>query len=121
MALRLFVLRHGETEWSRERRFAGWRDIPLSEAGRRQCEAAATALSGVGVAAVCTSPLERARASAEMIAKPHRLDVCVDSAFREMGFGEWEGRTRAEVAATDPVGYDVWRTAPERFAAPGGE
>jgi len=121
MALRLFVLRHGETEWSRERRFAGWRDIPLSDAGRQQCEAAATALTPVAVASVYTSPLERARTSAETIAKPHGLDVRVEPAFREMGFGEWEGRTRGEVAASDPARYEAWRTAPEAFAAPGGE
>ena len=121
MSLRLFVLRHGETVFTRERRFAGWRDSPLTDAGLRQSEAAAAALSGVAISAVFASPLERARTSAEAVAKPHRLAVQIMPAFRELGFGAWEGRTRAEVEAAEPALYDVWRTAPDRFAAPGGE
>jgi len=121
MSLRLFVLRHGETAFTRERRFAGWRDVPLTDAGLRQSEAAAAALSGVAISAVFASPLERARTSAEAVAKPHRLTVQIMPAFRELGFGAWEGRTRAEVEAAEPALYDVWRIAPERFAAPGGE
>jgi len=120
MSLRLFVLRHGETVFTRERRFAGWRDVPLTDAGLRQSEAAA-ALSGVAISAVFASPLERARTSAEAVAKPHRVAVQIMPAFRELGFGAWEGRTRAEVEAAEPALYDVWRTAPDRFAAPGGE
>src|SRR5207249_8941020 len=92
--LRLFVVRHGETAWSRERRFAGSRDVALEPEGLRQCEAVARALASQVVAAVYASPLERARASAELIAKPHRLPVEIDPAFGEMAFGEWEGLTR---------------------------
>ncbi len=121
MSLRLFVLRHGETVFTRERRFAGWRDVPLTDAGLRQSEAAAAVLSGVAISAVFASPLERARTSAEAVAKPHRLAVQIMPVFRELGFGAWEGRTRAEVEAAEPALYDVWRTAPDRFAAPGGE
>jgi broad specificity phosphatase PhoE len=121
MRLRLFVVRHGETDWWRQRRFAGWRDIPLSEAGRRQCEAAAQALATTAVTAVWGSPLERARLSAEIIAKPHHLAVTAAPHFREMGFGQWEGLTREEVAARYPREWEVWRAAPAGFAAPGGE
>ena len=121
MAFRLFVVRHGVTDWTRERRFAGWRDIPLSEAGRRQCEAVARALEAANPAAVWASPLERTRLSAEIIAKPHRLGVTLEGAFREMGFGEWEGLTREEVATRSPREWEMWRTTPERFQAPGGE
>jgi broad specificity phosphatase PhoE len=119
--LRLFVIRHGETAWSRERRFAGSRDIPLADEGLRQCEAVAAALGGKPVAAVYASPLERARASAEVIAKPHRLEVRIEPAFREMAFGEWEGLSREEVAGRFPEAYAEWRTAPHRLALRGGE
>jgi broad specificity phosphatase PhoE len=121
MSLRLFVVRHGETEYSRGRRFTGWRDVPLSEAGRRQCEAVAQALAGCGASAVYASALERSRASAEVIAKPHRLELRIDDRFREMGFGDWEGLTRDEVAARFPGEFRTWREAPERLARPGGE
>lgn len=121
MSLRLFVVRHGATEWSSARRFAGWRDIPLSEDGRRQCEAVARALAESQPAAVWASPLERARVSAEILAKPHRLAVRLDEAFREMSFGQWEGLTRQEVAARFPRDWEVWRTSPTRFSAVGAE
>ena len=118
---RLYAIRHGETAWSAERRFAGARDVPLADAGLRQCEAVAQALAGQAVAAVYASPLERARTSAEIVAKPHRLAVQVEPAFREMAFGAWEGLTREEVAARFPDAYDVWRRAPHRLVLAGGE
>jgi broad specificity phosphatase PhoE len=120
MSLRLFAVRHGATEWSGAR-FAGWRDIPLSEAGRGQCAAVARALADSQAAAVWTSPLERARVTAEILAKPHRLGVRQDAAFREMRFGPWEGLTREEVAARFPGEWEVWRTSPSRLSVPGAE
>ncbi len=119
--LRLFVVRHGETAWSRERRFAGARDVPLTPEGLRQCEAVARTLASQGVAAVYASPLERARASAEVIAKPHRLTVEIEPAFREMALGEWEGLTREEVAARFPADYERWCTAPHLLHLAAGE
>ena len=119
--LRVFVVRHGETEWVRERRFAGSRDIPLTEAGRDQCAAVARALAGTAVAAVYASPLERARASAEVIAKPHGLPVRLAPAFSEMCFGSWEGLTRDEVQARHPDAWAQWRSAPHLLEPAGGE
>jgi broad specificity phosphatase PhoE len=121
MSTRAFVIRHGETEWSRGRRFAGSRDIPLSDAGRRQSEAVAEALAGTHIAAVYASPLERARTAAETIAKPHRLPVTVEPDLREMAFGPWEGLTRDEVAARDPDRYAVWQSAPHQMVLPGAD
>jgi broad specificity phosphatase PhoE len=119
--LRLFVLRHGETESSRDRRFTGGRDVALTPAGQRQAEAAAVALATVGLQAVYASPLERARTSAELIAKPHGLPVRLDPRFAEMRFGDWEGLTLAEAAAQTPALYAQWRSAPHEVIAPGGE
>jgi phosphoserine phosphatase len=119
--LRVFVVRHGETEWVRERRFAGSRDIPLTEVGRDQCAAVARALAGATVAAVYASPLERARASAELIAEPHRLPVRIAPAFAEMGFGAWEGLTGDDIRARFPEGWEQWRSAPHLCAPLGGE
>jgi len=105
----------------RERRFAGSRDIPLTEAGREQCAAVARALAPTAVSAVYASPLERARMSAEVIAKPHGLDVRIVPAFSEMCFGAWEGLTRDEVRARDPQAWAQWRSAPHLFEPVGGE
>src|SRR5262245_60907061 len=121
MELRLLAIRHGATEWSRERRFAGSQDIGLSSEGRRQCEAVARTLAPTPIALLYASPLRRARESAQAIAAAQGLDVTIESDFREMCFGDWEGLTRDEVARRFPADYEVWRNAPERFARPGSE
>jgi probable phosphoglycerate mutase len=118
---RLLAIRHGDTEFARGRRFAGGRDVPLTPHGHRQCEAVARALSGLPVAAVYASPLARARASAEPIGAAHGLPVRVAPAFREMGFGQWEGLSRAEVAVRFPAEFETWVAAPHRAKPPGGE
>ena len=116
--MRLFTVRHGATEYSRDRRFSGALDVPLSTDGRLQAEAAAQALAPSFVAAVYTSPLERARATAELIAKPHRLEPQVEPEFREMAFGAWEGLTREQLSARDA---EAWRLTPHLVAPAGGE
>src|SRR3979411_2161377 len=94
--MRLFALRHGATDYSRDRRLAGSRYASLPTEGRGQPEAMAQSLAGTGVSAVYTSPLERARVCAELIAKPHRLGTRVAPDFREMAFGGWGGIIRGE-------------------------
>jgi broad specificity phosphatase PhoE len=121
MEMRLLAIRHGETAWSRERRFAGSKDIPLTADGRRQGAALAQALAGTSIAAVYASPLVRARESAEPVASALGLPLGFEPDFREMCFGDWEGLTRDEVSHSFPDDYAVWRATPDRFARPGGE
>ena len=118
--LRLFVLRHGETESTRARRFTGARDVGLTALGQRQAEAAAAVLPAP-LHAIYASPLERARISAEAIAKSHQLAVRLDPRFVEMRFGAWEGLTRTEAAAMSPALYADWRRAPCSVTPPDGE
>jgi broad specificity phosphatase PhoE len=119
--VRLFAIRHGETEFARDRRFAGATDVPLTSRGQLQAEAVARVLSGAFVGAVYTSPLGRARSSAELVAAPHKLAVRVEPAFREMSFGQWEGLTRAEIAVRWPSEIDTWMATPHLVQPPGGE
>jgi broad specificity phosphatase PhoE len=121
MELRLLAIRHGETAWSRERRFAGAQDIPLTPEGRRQGAALAQALADSPIAAVYASPLARARESAEPLAAKLGLPLSLEPDFREMSFGDWEGLTRDDVARRFPEDYALWCATPERFARPGGE
>lgn len=95
--------------------------MPLSPEGRDQAGKVARALAGAGPAAVYTSPLGRARETAEIIAKPHRLSVAADEAFKEMSFGAWEGLTAEEARAAFGGLYDAWRAEPHRVPVPGGE
>src|SRR5262245_40881355 len=114
MEMRLLAVRHGATAYSQERRYAGSHDIPLTPEGRRQCAAVAQALQPFSVAAVYASPLARARESAAPIAAAQGLEVTIESDFREMSFGDWEGHTREEVERRFPDEYKIWHIEPER-------
>lgn len=119
--MRILLLRHAETDWNRERRFQGWRDVPLSATGREQAESAARLLAATRIDAVWSSPLARARDTAAIIAAPHRLAVQESEAFREMGFGDWEGLTRDEVRERYPDAHRAWAETPHEAAWPGAE
>jgi len=121
MSLRLVLVRHAETDWNRERRYQGWRDTPLSEAGRVQAEAAGRLLARQPLAAVWSSPLQRARDTAAAIAAPLRLPVREEAAFKEMRFGEWEGLTRDEASVQFPSLYRAWAETPHLVTLPGAE
>jgi broad specificity phosphatase PhoE len=119
--MRVLLVRHAETDWNRERRFQGRRDIPLSAAGREQAESAARLLAATPLAAVWSSPLSRARETATHIANPHGLAVHVEEAFTEMDFGEWVGLTRDEVKARFPDALSAWAETPQAARWPGAE
>ena len=121
MSLRLVLVRHAETDWNREHRYQGWQDTPLSETGRVQAEAVGRLLAKERLAAVWSSPLERARETAVAIAAPQGLAVREEAAFKEMRFGEWEGLTRDEVGRRFPSLYRAWSDTPHLIAVPAGE
>jgi phosphoserine phosphatase len=119
--MRILLLRHAETAWNRERRFQGWRDVPLSTTGRDQAESVARLLAASPVGAVWSSPLARARDTALAIAARHGLPVRESEAFKEMGFGDWEGLTREEVRERFPAAHRAWAEAPHEARWPGAE
>ncbi|MBI3947257.1 MAG: histidine phosphatase family protein [Armatimonadetes bacterium] len=118
---RIFLVRHGETEWNVARRIQGQVDVPLNEGGRRQAECLAGALAGAALAAIYASDLSRAVETAEAIAAPHGLTVIREPALRELGFGKWEGLDESEVQARYPEAYRGWREDSLRHRPPGGE
>jgi probable phosphoglycerate mutase len=114
------LLRHGETPWSVERRFAGVGDIPLTDTGVAHARAAAGALASYGVDAIVSSPLRRCRDTAKEIAAVTGASVREEEGFRETDFGEWEGMTFAEVRERWPAEMTGWLADPA-VAPPGGE
>ncbi|HSR86807.1 MAG TPA: histidine phosphatase family protein [Streptosporangiaceae bacterium] len=115
------LLRHGDTRMSPEHRLSGQSDAPLSADGTRQAKAAAGKLaSDTEIDAVVTSPLQRAASTAAIAATELGLTVVTDDDLRETNFGEWEGRTLAEVQERWPTAAAAWQHDPER-APPGGE
>ncbi len=115
------LLRHGQTALSVERRFAGRGDIPLTEIGRRQAAAAGGALAVRGdVDLIVTSPLGRARRTAEAVAESTGAGLVVDDGLVETDFGAWEGLSFAEVGAQWPADLAAW-LADAEVPPPGGE
>jgi broad specificity phosphatase PhoE len=113
------LVRHGETDWNRENRFQGHADPPLNELGRSQARELATSLARDGIDAVYASPLQRARETAEIIARALALDVGTDPRLMEVDVGSWSGLTRDDVAARFPEAFDRWRAGSHGWA--GGE
>ena len=106
---RFLLLRHGQTELSTQRRYSGRGNPALTDVGRGQAEAAAQYLGRRGgVAAVVTSPLQRAYDTAAEAAKALGLDVAVDEDLIETDFGLWEGLTFTEAAERDPELHRKW-------------
>jgi probable phosphoglycerate mutase len=107
-ATTILLARHGETSLSHEDHFCGSTDVPLSDEGQAQAMALAHALRAVPLAAIYCSPLIRARETAAPTASWHNLEPIVLTDLREMDFGVWEGRARAEILDTDRVTYERW-------------
>jgi broad specificity phosphatase PhoE len=118
--LTLVLTRHGLTDRSEPEQHLGQRlDVSINDAGRRQAEALARRLGPVRFDRVITSPLFRARETAEILAG--HTPVEADPRLREMDYGAWEGRTYAEIEAVDRAFRREWVLAPDRLACPGGE
>ena len=118
--LTLVLTRHGLTDRSVPEQHLGQRiDVSINESGRRQAQALARRLTAVRFDRVITSPLFRARETAEVLAPGPRLEA--DPRLREMDYGAWEGRTYAEIEQADGVFRREWELAPDRLACPGGE
>lgn len=109
----LWLTRHGETEWSRTRRHTGRTDLPLTAHGEAQARALGERLCGRAFALVLASPLERARHTAELAGYGDVLQL--DEDLAEVDYGDYEGRTTADIRAARPD-WDLWRDG-----CPGGE
>lgn len=118
---RLLLLRHGQTELSAHRRYSGRGDPPLTPLGEAQAAAAAKRLAGEpDVAAVLTSPLARARRTAEAVAAAAGVPLHVHEGLIETDFGAWEGLTFTEARERDPDLHGRWLGSSD-VAPPGGE
>ncbi|MFD4601552.1 histidine phosphatase family protein [Streptomyces sp. NPDC058464] len=95
----VFLVRHGETEWSRSGRHTGWTDVPLTEHGRDESRRLVPSIRSHRIGAAFVSPLQRARETAELIGVP---DARVDADLREWDYGGYEGVTTVEIQRTQP-------------------
>jgi len=110
---RIVLVRHGETEWSRDGRHTGRADIPLTDRGREEARTLRAALAGFRFARVLVSPLQRARETCALAGLGEHAEPCPD--LMEWDYGDDEGLTYAEIRERRPE-WVLWRDG-----CPGGE
>ena len=120
-ATRILAIRHGETLWNVDSRIQGHLDISLNDTGRRQAERLGMALKDEPIAAIYASDLSRAHDTALAVSRHTGVPVQAEPGLRERSFGEFEGRTFAEIETELPAQAQRWRQRDPTFTPAGGE
>ncbi len=118
---RIVLVRHGETVWHGENRYAGSSDIELTKRGREQAQALASWAAYASISRLYVSPLSRAQATARPVADALGLSPVIDARFREIHFGKGEGLTSREMHERFPQQYAAFCRNPVEHYLPGGE
>jgi len=123
MNTKLLLIRHGETEWSKDDRFTGISDVGLNTVGRNQAFALAHRLTFLSnsISAVFSSPMKRSMETAQIIADQLGLSVQVVSELKELNYGVWEGLKRKEILTRFIKEYELWANDPIACSPPEGE
>jgi len=116
---RLILVRHGETVGQSSIRYYGATDVPLSDDGRTQARKARSCIPGETFEAVWASSLCRAWEFAQILTPRHSIRI--ESDFREIHFGRWEGLTREEIERAEPALFADWQARKPGFEFPEGE
>lgn len=121
--MRLYIVRHGETDWNKTRRMQGKSDIPLNDFGRRLARDTRDGLKEVAFDIAYTSPLIRAKETAEIILGDRQIPLIEDERIQEIGFGEFEGLCCSKEGYNIPdPGFENFFSAPGSYHPPkGGE
>ncbi|PKA14966.1 histidine phosphatase family protein [Leptospira haakeii] len=121
----LFLIRHGETAWNKERRLQGQTDTPLSELGKKQASKLAEGLKNKGIELIFSSDLKRAKETSEQISQQLGIEIIYHSGLKEIHLGEAQGILESEIS--DIFGethYSAWKSQDrihDQFKFPGGE
>lgn len=121
MQTTIYLIRHAQSAGNLKRTFQGCLDVPVSPLGEKQLEALANRCRTLSFDAVYSSPLTRAKQTAEAVNRYHGLPICFDDRLREIYGGDWEGKPWDSFPVTDPEQNDNWRHHPAQFCAPHGE
>ena len=117
----IYLIRHGQTDWNKDKIFRGKADVPLNEHGRKEAQALADHLKHVRPDACYSSPLSRALETAETAIGRRSLSVQTDEGIIDIDYGEWQGLQDAEVSKKFAEIYRRWHETPHRVRFPGGE
>ncbi len=121
-ALRLLLVRHGETDWNRQGKFQGQIDVPLNDNGRLQGKQAAHFLQDVHIDFAVSSSMLRPKETAELILAHHpEVSLAVEDQLREISHGKWEGCLETEIESLYPGELQRWQSTPAEVQMPEGE
>src|SRR5690606_9787165 len=112
-AMNVLLVRHGETQWNREGRYQGRTDIPLSSDGETQVRALGARLAHLPVKAAVSSPLSRARRTAEAILAGRDTRLELDEGLLEISHGAWEGQLASDIELSHAEMFGTWRSHPD--------
>jgi len=118
---KIYIVRHGETQWNKEEVFRGRKDLPLNKTGKQQAENVGFYFSHVSINRILSSPLKRARQTAEAISNTTGTSVVTMDEFTDMNFGIWEGLSLSRVENDFPEDFSHWKRSPEKLQIEGGE
>ena len=118
---KILLIRHGQTDFNRERRLQGGLPVPLNAHGRAQARALAQYLQPLSIDRIHASPLARADETAQIVGAALQRTVHHDPRLREIGFGLFEGLTYAQAKARHPQVHRLWQGGYMRYRVPGGE
>ena len=118
---KLYLIRHGETDYNNSLRFQGQTDIPLNQKGIEQAEKAADFFKDIPLQAIYTSTLIRAKTTAEIIARAKGMELQETDALREMSFGIWENMNTKDIQKKYAKEWKDFFASPARTTIPQGE
>lgn len=118
---KLFLVRHGQTDWNVATRYQGHSDIPLNETGLQQAATAVQNFTGTPYEAIYASDLQRAQQTAHYFSMDSGLPILSDGRLREIFLGEWEGKSFSQIRDDYPELVALRRAEPTRYASPNGE
>ena len=119
---RLLLVRHGETEWNRQKRFQGQIDVPLNNNGHAQARRASEFLANVKIDKAFSSPMLRPKDTAlEILSKHPNIKLELFEELKEISHGLWEGKFEHEIEAEFAGQLDIWQSQPETVQMPEGE
>ena len=119
--MKLYLIRHGQTDWNLQGKIQGSVNIPLNTTGRHQAELMAEAMDERPVKKIFTSTLTRAVETAKAIGTRQGVELYLMDGLREVRYGAWEGLNWEEIAARYPEEFNKWNENPVEAAPPGGE
>lgn len=119
--MKLYLIRHGQTDWNIQGKIQGSHDIPLNDTGRSQAARLAKGMDSRPVTKIFSSTLARAVETARMVGDRQKVDIYLVPGLIEVEFGKWEGMTWAEIKEEYPAEYERWSVNPVDVAPPGGE